>query len=143
MHNLILNDLFYHMQGELEGRFIDNRPFKELSQYLIDSSFLDTYKHKRDCFLPEFKDVYLYDTVRLRSDLGLELWDLSAWKTSKEIAETMLHYLQDVNLMMFLSNTKVSALGGLISMLHMLDDNVSLLISCSDSCTIFILFSLF
>ncbi|CAA3010617.1 Hypothetical predicted protein [Olea europaea subsp. europaea] len=123
LHNLVLNDLFYHMQGELEGRFIDNRPFKELSQYLIDSSFLDTYKHKRDCFLPEFKDVYLYDTVRLRSDLGLELWDLSAWKTSKEIAETMLHYLQDVNLMMFLSNTKVSALGGLISMLHMLDDN--------------------
>ncbi|KAL2512428.1 Protein of unknown function (DUF3414) [Abeliophyllum distichum] len=123
LHNLILNDLFYHMQGELEGRLIDNVPFKELLQYLLDSSFLDKYKHKRDCFLPEFKDVYLYDTVRLRADLGLELWDLSAWKTSKEVAETMLHYLQDVNLMMFLSNTKLSALRGLITMLYILDDN--------------------
>ncbi|KAL2537742.1 hypothetical protein Fot_19133 [Forsythia ovata] len=123
LHNLILNDLFYHMQGELEGRLIDNVPFKELLQYLLDSSFLDKYKHKRDCFLPEFKDVYLYDTVRLRADLGLELWDLSAWKTSKEVAETMLHYLQDVNLMMFLSSTKLSALRGLITMLYMLNDN--------------------
>ncbi|KAI3446215.1 hypothetical protein Pfo_002880 [Paulownia fortunei] len=124
LENLILSDLFYHIQGELEGRQIDNRPFKELLQFLVDSKFLDAYKYKQDDdLLANIKSVYLYDTVRLRADLGLEIWDLLAWKKSKKFAETMLLCLQDSNSRMLLSNSKLSALRGLITLLYLHDDN--------------------
>ncbi|GFP89006.1 nucleoporin nup188 homolog [Phtheirospermum japonicum] len=88
LENLVLSDLFYHIQGELEGRQIDNRPFKELLQFLSDSEFLNAYKNKQDDdLLPNIKSVYLYDTVRLQADLGVEMWDLLAWIESKELSE--------------------------------------------------------
>ncbi|CAA0807688.1 Protein of unknown function (DUF3414 [Striga hermonthica] len=126
LENLILSDLFYHIQGELEGRQIDYRPFKELLQYLLDSKFLNAYKYKQDTYLsPSIKSVYLYDTVRIRADLGLEMWDLLAWKESKEIAQSMLHCLQDWNSSRMYSNSKLSALRGLITLFNMHGDNLS------------------
>ncbi|GER50288.1 hypothetical protein STAS_27578 [Striga asiatica] len=126
LENLILSDLFYHIQGELEGRQIDYRPFKELLQYLLDSKFLNAYKYKQDSDLsPNIKSIYLYDTVRLRADLGLEMWDLLAWKESKEIAQSMLHCLQDWNSRRMHSNSKLSALRGLITLFNMHGDNLS------------------
>ncbi|KAK6136640.1 hypothetical protein DH2020_029623 [Rehmannia glutinosa] len=126
LENLILSDLFYHIQGELEGRQIDNRPFKELLQFLLDSKFLDAYKYKQDDdLLPNIKSVYLYNTGRLRADMGLEMWDLLAWKESKEVAETMLLCLQDSNSRMLHSNSKLSALRGLITLLYMHEDNLT------------------
>lgn len=126
LETLILSDLFYHIQGELEGRQIDSRPFKELLQFLLDSKFLDVYKHKEDDnVLANVKSVPLYDTIRLKADLGLEMWDLSAWKDSNELAQTMLLCLQGANSRMLYSNSKLSALRGLIALLYMHDDNVS------------------
>ncbi|KAK4437676.1 hypothetical protein Salat_0101600 [Sesamum alatum] len=126
LENLILSDLFYHIQGELEGRQIDNRPFKELLQFLLDSRFLDAYIHiKQEDLFAEINSIYLYDTVCLRADLGLEMWELSAWKESKEVAETMLLCLQEANSRMLHSNSKLSALRGLITLLYMQEDNVS------------------
>ncbi|KAK6136598.1 hypothetical protein DH2020_029631 [Rehmannia glutinosa] len=126
LENLILSDLFYHIQGELEGRQIDNRPFKELLQFLLDSKFLDAYRYKQDDdLLPNIKSVYLYNTARLRADMGLEMWDLLAWKESKEVAETMLLCLQDSNSRMLHSNSKLSALRGLITLLYMHEDNLT------------------
>ncbi|XP_042000670.1 uncharacterized protein LOC121750240 isoform X2 [Salvia splendens] len=124
LENLILSDLFYHIQGELNGRQIDNGPFKELLQFLIDSRFLDAYKYARDDDLPaNVKSVYLYDTVRLKTDLGLEMWDLLAWKESKDLVETMLLSLQDVNSRMLHSTSKHSALRGLVTLLYMRQNN--------------------
>ncbi|KAG8368145.1 hypothetical protein BUALT_Bualt15G0014600 [Buddleja alternifolia] len=126
LENLILSDLFYHIQGELEGRQIDNRPFKELLQFLLDSNFMDTYKYKQDDNLLEnIKCIYLYDTVHLRADLGLEMWDLLAWKESKEVAETVLLCSQDANSVILLSNSKLSALRGLITLLYMHENNLT------------------
>lgn len=125
MENLILNDLFYHIQGELNGRQIDNRPFKELLQFLIDSRFLDAYKYEKDDLPTNVKSVYLYDTVRLKTDLGLEMWDLLAWEESKHLVETMLLSLQDANSRMLHSTSKHSALRGLVTLLYMRQNNVS------------------
>ncbi|KAL0422870.1 UNVERIFIED_CONTAM: hypothetical protein Slati_3309900 [Sesamum latifolium] len=126
LENLILSDLFYHIQGELEGRQIDNRPFKELLQFLLDSRFLDAYIHiRQEDLFADINSVYLYDTARLGADLGLEMWELSAWKESKEVAETMLLSLQEANSRMLHSNSKLSALRGLITLLYMQEDNVS------------------
>ncbi|XP_047941076.1 uncharacterized protein LOC125188339 isoform X2 [Salvia hispanica] len=124
LENLILSDLFYHIQGELNGRQIDNRPFKELLQFLIDSRFLDAYKYEKDDDLPaNDKSVYLYDTVRLKIDLGLEMWDLLAWKESKDLVKTMLLSLQDANSRMLHSTSKLSALRGLVTLLYMRQNN--------------------
>lgn len=126
METLILNDLFYHIQGELNGRQIDNRPFKELLQFLIDSRFLDAYKYEKDDDLSSnIKIVSMYDTVRLRTDLGLEMWDLLAWKEAKEVVETLLLSLQETNSKMLLSTSKHSALRGLVTLLYMRENNVS------------------
>ncbi|XP_062085681.1 uncharacterized protein LOC133791781 [Humulus lupulus] len=40
LNNLILSDLYYHLEGELEGRKIRIGPFKELSEYLVDSKVM-------------------------------------------------------------------------------------------------------
>ncbi|CAK9177631.1 unnamed protein product, partial [Ilex paraguariensis] len=118
LHSLILSDLYYHLQGELEGRKIDHRPFKELSQYLLESNLLHTYSRQYDGdVVAHAKDVHLFDSIRLRADLGLDIWDLSEWKTSKAVAETMLLRLQDVNSMVLLASSKLSALKALIAIL--------------------------
>lgn len=123
---MILSDLFYHIQGELNGRSIDNRPFKELLQFLMDSGFLDVYKYQDDdYFLTDIKSTYQYDTVRLRADLGSDIWDLLALKESKEVADTMVLCLHDVNSRMLHANSKLSALRGLVTLLYMHEDNVS------------------
>ncbi|GAB4838483.1 hypothetical protein Ancab_028027 [Ancistrocladus abbreviatus] len=118
LRNLILNDLFYHLQGELEGRIIDPGPFKELSQFLIDSNLLQTHqKNFDDDILLDAKDLYLFDLVRLRQDMGLDTWDYSEWKASKEIAETLLFHLQNANSMLLLASSGLSVLRGLMMVL--------------------------
>ncbi|KAB2602437.1 nucleoporin NUP188-like protein [Pyrus ussuriensis x Pyrus communis] len=91
---LILSDLYYHLQGQLEGREISPGPFKELSQ-----------------------DTYLFDLKCVRADLGLDLWDYSKWKESKATAETMLHHMKAANSMAMLTSSKLSALRPLRSVL--------------------------
>lgn len=126
MHGLILNDLYYHLQAELEGRKIDPGPFKELSQYLLESNLVQTYRHKYNGDLFAYaKDVYLFDTLRLQEDLGFDLWDYSDWKASKVVAETMLLCLQDVNSMVLLASSKLSALKSLITVLSTNAEDVS------------------
>ncbi|KAA8536011.1 hypothetical protein F0562_028489 [Nyssa sinensis] len=124
LSNLILSDLYYHLQGELDGRKIDPGPFKELSQYLFDSTFLQVYKRKYDGDLFAYaKDVYLFDSTRLQADLGLDMWDCSEWKTSKTVAETMLICLQDANSKVLFASSKLSALKALISILSVFEED--------------------
>lgn len=125
LKKLILNDLYYHLQGELEGRKVGIGPFKELSQYLVESNILGTYQHQfNDDFPTTTKNVYFFDLLRLQADIGLDVWDCSEWKASKEIAETMLHWLQDANSVMLLSSSKLSALKALIAVLTVYHDDV-------------------
>ncbi|GMY05517.1 nucleoporin like [Fagus crenata] len=124
LKTLILSDLYYHFQGEFEGREIAPGAFKELLQYLVESKFLQSYHHKYDDDLfATSKDVYLFDLARLRADMGLDMWDCSEWKASKTIAETMLHCMQDANSMMLLASSKHSALKALITVLTVYEDD--------------------
>ncbi|XP_061362673.1 uncharacterized protein LOC133306382 isoform X2 [Gastrolobium bilobum] len=122
LKKFILSDLCYHLQGELEGRKIGIGPFKELSQFLVESNFLGTYQHQfnEDSFV---QNLYLFDLIHLRADLRLDVWDCSNWRTSKEIAETMLRLLQDANSVMLLSSSKLSALKGLIAVMAVYHDD--------------------
>ncbi|XP_059297405.1 uncharacterized protein LOC132050256 isoform X2 [Lycium ferocissimum] len=127
LDDLILNDLFYHLQGELEGRQISHIPFKELSQYLLQSNFLQTYHHKHDeDIFPQTDGVCLYDTDRLQGDMAVDLWDLSDWKPSKAVAEMLLLSLQNVNVMLSLTRSKLSALIALTTALSISDNDNSL-----------------
>lgn len=123
---LILSDLYYHLQGEVEGREIGAGSFKELSQFLIESNIFQTYqlKYDGDLFITG-KDAYRFDLKRVRAELGSDLWDYSTWKESKAIAETMLNHMKDVNSMVFLTSSKLSALGALRSVLTVYLDDVS------------------
>ncbi|KAF8406575.1 hypothetical protein HHK36_008663 [Tetracentron sinense] len=124
LKTLILNDLYYHLQGELEGRKINPGPFKELSQYLLESNFLQTDQNECHADLsPPANDVFLFDLVRLRADLGLEFWDQSQWKTSKAVAERMLLYMQEENSMAFLASSKLSTLKALTTILSVYEGN--------------------
>ncbi|GAV84710.1 DUF3414 domain-containing protein [Cephalotus follicularis] len=123
LKNLILSDLYYQLQGELEGRNIGPGPFKELSQYLIESKKFQIHENKYGSDIAITKDVYLFDLLHLRADLQLVMWDYSEWKASKSIAETMLHCMQEVNSMALLANSKLSALKALINVLIVYSDN--------------------
>lgn len=113
-NTLILSDLYYHLQGEFAGRKIAPGPFKELSQFLFESKLLQNYQHKYDGDLfPQAEDLNLFDTTRLKKDLGLEMWDHSKWKVSKAIAEEMLLCMEEANSMVLLSTSRLSALKAL------------------------------
>lgn len=125
LKELILSDLYYHLQGELEGRKVGTGPFKELSQYLAESNMLEIYQHNFNGELhATANNLYLFDLVRLQADIGLDVWDCSDWKASKEIAEIVLHWLQEANSSMLASSSKLSALKSLISVLTVYHDDV-------------------
>ncbi|KAJ8767098.1 hypothetical protein K2173_012689 [Erythroxylum novogranatense] len=124
LRSLILNDLYYQLQGELEGRKISDGPFKELSQYVNKSNCFQIYQHKPiDECVANAKDMYLYDITRIQLDLGLDMWDYTEWKAYKEVAETMLDYMLKVNSVVLLTSSKLSALRALIILLTVYNDN--------------------
>ncbi|KAI3679077.1 hypothetical protein L6452_38385 [Arctium lappa] len=91
LKSLILSDMYYHMQGEYEGRNIDHKLFKELLQFLLESRFLESYQNKDAGNLSiHAEDIFLFDCTRLERDLGIDLWDILEWKGLKTVAERML-----------------------------------------------------
>lgn len=87
---------------------------------------MQSYLHKYDDDLPAAsKDVYLFDVVHLRADMGFDMWDYSDWKASKAIAETMLCCMQEANSTVLLASSKYDALKALITVLTVYWDHVS------------------
>ncbi|CAN8276683.1 unnamed protein product [Cochlearia groenlandica] len=120
---LILNDLYCHLQGKLEGRDIPTGPFKELFQFLVESNIWEKYKQKTD----EDKrmvlgDNSLFDIQHIRTELSIDIWDFSEWETSKTTTEKMLSYMQRANSMVLLSTSKLSVLHALTSVLILYED---------------------
>ncbi|CAH9056682.1 unnamed protein product [Cuscuta europaea] len=125
LHSLILNDLFYHLQGELDGREISHKPYKELSQFLLGSKFLQTYRREGDDgFLPQAKGAYLFDVDHLETAMGIDFWNFSGWESSKPIAEVLLVWLQKVNSMTLVIRSKLLSVKPLIILLSMFDDKL-------------------
>lgn len=134
---LILSDLYCHLQGKLEGRDIPTGPFKELFQFLLESSFWEKYKQKTKDTNMALGDSILFDTQQIQTELSIDIWDFSEWKTSKTTAEEMLSYMQRANSMVLLSTSQLSVLHALISVLILYEDNVSFLflISFAETCS--------
>ncbi|KAK9165180.1 hypothetical protein Scep_000371 [Stephania cephalantha] len=125
LNDLILSDLFYHLRGELEGRKINPGPFKELFECLLESKFMQMeHKYHKD-FPAHAKNVFIFDVLSLRKNLGLMFWDHSEWKASKSTAERMLVYMEEANSMVFLENSKLAALKALTSVLNIYGDDFS------------------
>ncbi|CAA7391364.1 unnamed protein product [Spirodela intermedia] len=115
---LVLSDLYHHINGELEGREIAPGHFKEVLQFLLELDAFQNYqcKHDGDSWSSE-NDNYMFDVVRLRKDLGIELWEHTAWKTSRSHAERMLSLMHRANSVKFLAYSKNSSLRALTSLL--------------------------
>jgi len=131
---MIFSDLYCHLQGKLEGRDIPTGPFKELFQFLVETSFWEKYKQKTNKDVNMALGDCLFDTQQIQTELGIDIWDFSEWKTSKTTAEEMLNYMQRANSMVLLSTSQLSVLHALISVLILYEDNVSfsVLISFSE-----------
>ncbi|CAN1748751.1 Nucleoporin NUP188, partial [Linum perenne] len=116
------NGIFYHTK--LEGRRIGPGPFKELSQYLAQSNSLQSCKREYDNEpLASTKEVYLYDVKCIRKDLGLDLWDYTSWKASKDVADAMLDNMDEANSMLLVLSSKLSALRELTTIFTIFFDN--------------------
>ena len=126
--SLVINDLYYHLQGELEGREMKPGPFKELSKFLLEMEIFVCKDNKIEHdIMPASKTVFLFDITCLRAEFQIELWDYSDWRASKEIAERMFLHMHNANSMMFLHESKHFALKGLIANLSMYEQHVSFL----------------
>lgn len=124
--SLLLNDLYYHLHGELEGRQIHVGAFQEISDFLLE---LETFQSKackdETDKWPPGHNINMFDVAQLREDLGIELWDHSNWGASKEIAEKMLLHMHEANLIMSISNSKHFSLEALISIISVHYGNVT------------------
>ncbi|KAL4585015.1 hypothetical protein LXL04_009628 [Taraxacum kok-saghyz] len=125
LKSLIMSDLYYHIQGEFEGRKVQHKLFKDLFHFLLQSNLLQTYQTKEAENLSiHAKNILLFDCTRLQKDLGLHLWDVSEWKNLKNIAETLLSHMKHVNSMLILSSSKLSALKAFTTTLPIYDEDV-------------------
>ncbi|XP_031379573.1 uncharacterized protein LOC116194815 isoform X2 [Punica granatum] len=125
LETLILNDLYYHMQGEFEGRKIGPGPFQELFLSLVRSNIWERYYewNYKTKLLDYRKKINLFDTAKVRADLRLDLWDHSNWKASKVVAETMLQCMEETNWMIIFSASKLSALKALTTLLAVYEED--------------------
>ncbi|PKA51043.1 hypothetical protein AXF42_Ash007700 [Apostasia shenzhenica] len=118
--SLVLHDLYYHLKGALEGRGISSGPFQELSQLLLD---LEIFQYdENNCAKDLWRNnIPMYDIASLRGELGIDLWDMSGWKTSKEMVETMLSHMHKANLMISLADSKNFALKALVAVISVIN----------------------
>ncbi|XP_059074406.1 uncharacterized protein LOC131045463 isoform X2 [Cryptomeria japonica] len=121
LHALIVNDLYYHLQGELEGRQIPPGSFQKVSDYLVKlnlDSILQSSVHVRSQDLhPLYGDDYIYDTKSLEAELGMEWWSDSDEKGSIVAAQKMLQVLKHANVAFSLADSQKNALKAWMTLL--------------------------
>lgn len=125
LNRLVLNDLYYHLQGELEGRHIIQGPFQELAQFLLEFEFFQCGVCDNENDNWTSSDVTnMFDVKQVSTEIGLELWEYSGWKTSVEVAKKMLQHMQNANMITSLSVCKINALKALVSIIYEYNGNV-------------------
>ncbi|XP_051206671.1 uncharacterized protein [Lolium perenne] len=109
--SLVINDLYYHIHGELEGRQITSGPFQELLCFLLEFKCFERNALDQPYrAFPGATDNILFDVAHTRDDLGVELWTHSDWKPEKEVAERMLDIMHKANKMKCDADAKLSTL---------------------------------
>ncbi|CAN6299788.1 unnamed protein product [Urochloa humidicola] len=117
LNNLIINDLYYHIHGELDGRQISSGPFQELLSFLLEFKLFehDPLEQLQTC--PMANANSLFNIERIHDELGVDLWINSDSKDSKEIAEKMLDTMHKANLMKCYADAKLSTLRSFLTFL--------------------------
>ncbi|KAL6854344.1 hypothetical protein ACP4OV_019247 [Aristida adscensionis] len=109
--NLVINDLYYHIHGELEGRPITSGPFLELLGFLVGLKVFEyNPSDELQITYPLTSGSFIFDVPHICDELGVELWNHSDWKSSKEVAETMLEMMRKANVMKSYADAKLSML---------------------------------
>ncbi|URE33858.1 mRNA transport [Musa troglodytarum] len=116
--SLIISDLYYHLQGRLEGR----RFHPELSNFLLSLGTFECNDEKYErIFCLHLENISMFDIKKVQEEIGADLWDLSDWKTSKGVAESMFIHIHSANYALVsviavykgnMNNTKESFLHG-------------------------------
>ncbi|KAI4976566.1 hypothetical protein ZWY2020_050173 [Hordeum vulgare] len=116
--SLVINDLYYHIHGELEGRQITPGPFQELLCFLLEFKFFECNATEQPhSAFPAVSDNVLFDVEHTRDDLGVKLWNHPDWKPCKEVAEKMLDIMHKANLMKRHADAKLCTLRSFITFL--------------------------
>ncbi|KAH9325907.1 hypothetical protein KI387_006085, partial [Taxus chinensis] len=121
LNSLIVSDLYYHLQGELEGRQIPPGSFQKISNYLIklkiDSILQSSIRVRSKDLHPLYDDNYIYDTESLEAELGIEWWSLSDEKGFFIAAEKTLRILKHANRAICLADSQLNALNSWMNLL--------------------------
>lgn len=121
LHTLIVNDLYYHLQGELEGRQIPPGSFQKVSDYLIklklDSILQSSTRVRSQDLHPLYGGDYIYDTKSLEAELGMEWWPSSDEKSSIVAAHKILQALNHANIAFCLADAQKNALKAWMTLL--------------------------
>jgi nuclear pore complex protein Nup188 len=124
--SLVMNDLYYHIHGELEGRQITSGPFQELLCFLLEfRCFERNASDQLHRAFPGTTDNILFDVAHTRDDLEVELWNHSYWKPEKEVAEKMLDIMHKANKMKCHADAELSTLRSFITFLSVYTGTVS------------------
>ncbi|TKV94370.1 hypothetical protein SEVIR_9G289900v4 [Setaria viridis] len=118
LNNLIINDLYHHIRGELEGRKISSGPFQELLSFLLEFKLFEhdpLEQLQNTC--PVANANFLFNVEHIHDELGVDLWISSDRKSSKEVAEEMLDIMHKSNLMKCYADAKLSTLKSFLTFL--------------------------
>ncbi|XP_004983372.1 uncharacterized protein LOC101761606 isoform X2 [Setaria italica] len=118
LNNLIINDLYHHIRGELEGRQISSGPFQELLSFLLEFKLFEhdpLEQLQNTC--PVANANFLFNVEHIHDELGVDLWISSDRKSSKEVAEEMLDIMHKSNLMKCYADAKLSTLKSFLTFL--------------------------
>ncbi|CAL4924385.1 unnamed protein product [Urochloa decumbens] len=117
LNNLIINDLYYHIHGELDGRQITSGPFQELLSFLLEFKLFehDPLEQLQTC--PMANANSLFNIEHIHDELGVDLWINSDSKGSKEIVEKILDTMRKANLMKCYADAKLSTLRSFLTFL--------------------------
>ncbi|BBM99100.1 nuclear pore complex protein Nup188 [Marchantia polymorpha subsp. ruderalis] len=113
---MLVNDLFHHLQGELDGgRPIPSGSFQHVADFLVsnevDLLLQPTVSTKLPDLHPCYGDTFIYDTVALEAELGLEWWATADFGVvTAYVAESTSKWLQSSNAMACLGDSQLSAL---------------------------------
>lgn len=109
---MIINDLYYHIRGELEGRQISSGPFQELLSFLLEFKLFE-HDPLEQC--PNAN--LLFNVEHIHDEIGVDLWINSDRKNFKEVAQEMLDIMHKSNLMKCYADAKLSTLRSFLTFL--------------------------
>ncbi|URE33861.1 mRNA transport [Musa troglodytarum] len=104
------------------GSEIPSGPFQELSNFLLSLGTFECNDEKYErIFCLHLENISMFDIKKVQEEIGADLWDLSDWKTSKGVAESMFIHIHSANYALVsviavykgnMNNTKESFLHG-------------------------------